>query len=115
MDNRTSTAIFAGAILYVIVIALRYVQNDLTGPQLLLMLAAPAATGLLARGVKKGLTPSFAISLVMLTLEAVITLPGAFANPNVAVAIILMLLPFALISAALGAVGGLLGRRIFKK
>lgn len=116
MVSRTITALFAGAIIYILVIALRSAQGDLTGPQLLLMLVAPLAIGLLAGGAKKGLVLGFVVSLVMLVLEAVIIFsPGVFADPNVVAALIFMLLPFALISAALGAVGGLLGRRIFKK
>ncbi len=116
MNIRTISAVVAGIIMYVLIIALASVQRDLTGPQLVLMLATPFVIGFLSGGVKRGLMFGFLIPFIMLIAEGVILQPGAFADPNVAMAVILMMaLPFALISAGLGAAGGFLGRRLFKK
>ena len=116
MDKKIVRALIGGIAVYVLVIILAYIQRDLSGPQLLLMLVAPFVTGFLATGVKKGLILGFLISFVMLIVEALILMPGAFSDPNVVMAILLMsALPFALISIPLGATGGLLGRRVFKK
>jgi len=109
-------ALVAGIAIYVLVIILASIQRDLTGSQLILMLVAPFVTGFLSGGVKKGLTLGFLISFVMLIVEAIIIMPGAFTDPNVVMAVLLMMvLPFAGISVALGAAGGFLGKRIFKK
>jgi len=109
-------ALVAGIAIYVLVIILAYIQRDLTGSQLILMLVAPFVTGFLSGGIKKGLTLGFLVSFVMLVVEAIIIMPGAFTDPNVVMAVLLMMaLPWAGISVALGAAGGFLGKRIFKK
>lgn len=109
-------AALIGIVLYAFVIVLASIQRDLTLPQLILMLAAPFVIGFVAGGVKKGLMLGFIIPFVMLIVEAIVLQPGAFADPNVAMAAIIMTaLPFGLISAGLGAAGGFAGRKTFKK
>jgi hypothetical protein len=51
----------------------------------------------------------------MLMVEEIVLQSGAFTNPNIVMAIIMLSLPFALISAGLGALGGLIGKRLLKK
>jgi len=116
MNARIVFASIVGILMYALVIVLASIQGDLTGPQLVLMLATPFVIGFLSGGVKRGLLLGFLIPFIMLIAEGVTLQPGAFADPNVAMAVILMMaLPFALISAGLGAAGGFLGRRLFKK
>ena len=116
MDKKIIYALIVGIVMYLLLIYLAYVQRDLTGSQLVLMLATPFVVGFLSGGVKKGLVIGFGVSFVMLLLEVMVIQWGAFTDPNVVMAIIVMMvLPFALISAGLGTAGGLLGRRIFKK
>ena len=116
MNRRTIFAVVVGVIMYSLLIVLASIQKDLTGAQLILMLATPFVIGFVAVGVKKGLMLGFLVSFVMLIVEIVVIQPGAFANPNVAAAIILMMaMPWALISTGLGALGGFLGKRVFKK
>jgi len=115
LDKRFILAIVVGIVIYVPVIILASIQRDLTGQQLILMLVAPLMTGFLSGGIKNGLILGFLVSFVMLIVESIVIMPGAFTNPNVAIAVILMVLPFAGISLAIGAAGGLLGKRIFKK
>lgn len=116
MNMRTVSAIVVGIIMYALVIVLASVQRDLTGAQLILMLAAPFVIGFLSGGVKKGLMLGFLVSFVMLIVEGLVLQSGAFADPNVAMAIIIMMaLPFALISAGLGAAGGFIGKKVHKK
>jgi uncharacterized membrane protein len=116
MKLRDVSAIVVGLVMYALVIVLASVQRDLTFPQFILMLVTPFVIGFLVGGVKKGLIFGFIIPFVMLIVEAVILQSGAFADPNTALATVLMLaLPFGLISAVLGAAGGFAGRRVFKK
>ena len=116
MDKKIIYALIVGIVMYLLLIYLAYVQRDLTGSQLVLMLATPFVVGFLSGGVKKGLVIGFGVSFVMLLLEVMVIQWGAFTDPNVVMAIIVMMvLPFALISAGGGAAGGCLCRRIFKK
>lgn len=116
MKLRTVSAIVVGIVMYAFVIVLASVQKDLTLPQLILMVATPLVIGFLVGGVKNGLIFGFFIPFVMLIVEAVVLQPSAFADPNRAVTTILMMaLPFGLISAGLGAAGGFAGRKVFKK
>ncbi len=116
MKLRTLSAIVVGIVMYALVIVLASIQKDLTLPQLILMLATPFVIGFLAGGVKNGLIFGFIVSFVMLIVEAVVLQPSAFADPNRAMATILMMaLPFGLISAGLGAAGGFAGSKVFKK
>ena len=114
MDRMVVYTVSVGVLMYILVIYLAMIQKDLTGQQLLLILTTPLVMGVISRKAKKGLILGFAMCLVMLIMEAIILQPGAFADPNVAMAIVIMSLPFAGISAALGAIGGLIGKRIFK-
>jgi hypothetical protein len=108
--------VVVGIVMYILLIYLASVEGDLTGTQLILMLAAPLVMGVLSRGTKIGLLLGFVISFVMLIVEAIIIQPEAFADPNrVMAVIIMMVLPFAGISAGLGAVGGLVGSRVLEK
>lgn len=80
------------------------------------MVATPFVTSFLAGGVKSGLAFGLIVPFVMLIVEAIVLQPNSFADPNIAMAIILMMaLPFGLISAGLGAAGGFAGRKVFKK
>jgi len=109
-------ALVVGVVLYVLLVYLAYVERDLTGSQLVLMLATPLVMGVLSGGVRKGAFVGFVVSFVMLLVEVIVLQSGAFSDVNVVAAVIIMMvLPWALISAGLGAVGGLVGRRIFKK
>jgi hypothetical protein len=72
--------------------------------------------GFLSGGVKKSLGYGFLLSFIMLLLEFFIIQSGAFTDPNVAMTVILMMvLPFAALSAALGTAGSFLGRCVLKK
>jgi len=117
MDKKTIYALVAGTVLYILLLYLAYIQRDLTGQQLILMLVAPLLIGFLSGGVKRGLILSFLLSFTMFIVEVIVMFgPGALSNPNVFMAILLMMaLPLTGLSAGLGAVGGLIGRLVFKK
>jgi len=115
LDKKIIVAIAVGIAVYIPVIYLASVQRDLTGQQLILMLAAPFVVGIISGGVKNGLILGFLVSFIMLILESLVIMPGAFSNPNVAMTVVVMTLPIAGISLALGAAGGFLGKRVFKK
>lgn len=116
MDKTIVYPVVVGIAMYTLVIYLAFIQRDLTVSQLILMLAAPFTIGVLSGGIKRGLILGFLIAFIMVVLEAAIIQTGAFVNPNVIMAIVLMMaLPLAAISAGLGAVGGLIGKRLFKK
>ena len=116
MNMKTVSAVVVGIAMYVLLIVLASIQRDLTLAQLVLMLATPFVIGFLSGGVKKGLMLGFLISFVMLIVEVVVLQSGRFADLNVVVATVLMMaLPFGLISAGLGAAGGFVGKKMFKK
>jgi predicted permease len=80
------------------------------------MVATPFVASFLAGGVKSGLAFGLIVPFVMLIVEAIVLQPNSFADPNIAMAIILMMaLPFGLISTGLGAAGSFAGRKVFKK
>ncbi|MBS7633535.1 hypothetical protein KEJ15_07985 [Candidatus Bathyarchaeota archaeon] len=116
MDKRIIYAIVAGIVMYSLLVYLAYVQRELTGPQLLLMLVAPCVVGVLSGGIKRGAAFGFVFSFAAVLIEVAILQSGALGDVNLVMAVIIMIaLPWALISAGLGALGGLLGRHIFKK
>ena len=116
MKMRNISAIIVGIVMYALVIVLAYIQKDLTFPQLILMLATPFVIGFLSGGAKDGLILGFIVPFVTIIVEVFILQPGVFANPNVALAtVIMMALPWGLISAGLGAAGGFAGRKAFRK
>jgi len=80
--NRTIYALIVGIVMYVLVIYLAYIQRDLTGSQLILMLAAPFVMGVLSGGIEKGLINGFLLSFVMLMLEAIIIQSGGICCPQ---------------------------------
>ncbi|NWG10333.1 hypothetical protein HXY33_01065 [Candidatus Bathyarchaeota archaeon] len=100
--------------MYVLLIVLASVQGDLTIHQLIIVLAAPIIMGVISARVKMGLILGFVVSLIMLIVEAFVIQPEVFANPNIIAAVVLMSLPFVLLSATLGAIGGFAGKRLFK-
>jgi hypothetical protein len=116
MDKNVIYSLVAGLIIYFVVIYLAYIQRDLTGQQLVLMIVAPIVIGILSGGIKKGIIIAAVVSLVMMTLEVVVLMSGAISDLNVLLTIMIMMaLPWVAISAGLGAVGGLISRRLFKK
>jgi len=79
-------------------------------------LATPVVIGVISGGVKKGLILGFLIPLAMMIIEAIVLQPGAFSDINVVLAIfVMMALPIAGLSLGLGALGGFIGRRVFKE
>jgi len=71
-----------------------------------------------ATGIKMGFLLSFVLSLILQFVSYAIISPEtfrAFSNPNVAAALFVMTLVNSAIVGALGAAGGLIGNRIFKK
>jgi len=114
MDKQVVYALAAGIVMYFIIIYLAYVQKDLTIHQLILIFVTPFVIGVLSGGIKKGLILSVVVSFVMLMIELIVIIPSAFTDINVVLALMAMILPYVGISAGMGAVGGLLGRRVFK-
>jgi len=115
LDKTTINALIVGIVIYAVVIVLASMQRELTGSQLILMLVAPLLTGILSKGVKKGLILGSSVAFVMIIVELNVLEPGVFVDINLIMAMILMMaLPVAAISALLGAIGGFLGKRIFK-
>jgi hypothetical protein len=108
-------SLIVGIALYIVLIYLASVQRDLTLPQLILMLATPLAIGMFSGGIKKGAILAAVISFAMISIEAIVLSSGAASNPNVLLTIVIMMaLPWTAISAGLGALGGLIGKRFFK-
>ncbi len=114
MENGTKRALLVGAAIYAAVVALRDAEGDMSGLQLVLILAAPLLMGLLAGGAKRGLLLGFTLSLALVLSEILILYPAALLHPIFAAAFLIVFMPLTLLSAVLGALGGLLGRRLPK-
>jgi hypothetical protein len=116
MNKRIIYAVVLGVILYSLIAYLNVIQGDLTIHQLILIIVTPLLIGITVGTVKKSALFGFVISFVMLTLEVFIVQAGASANINVLAAVLLAsVLPLALISTGLAALGGLVGKKVIKK
>lgn len=115
MDKKILCATIVGVILYVLLFYVAYVQKDLSIHQLLLMLITPLIIGVISGKIKRAAILGFVISFVMLTLEPLVLQPAGAADPSRIFATILLIMPFILISVAMAAVGGLIGKRLIKK
>jgi len=115
LDNRIIYAAIVGAVLFALGIALRLFANQ-EGLQLILFFVTSFFVGIVVVGIKRGFLLSFVLAFIFALVNNLILSPGVFNDPNVAAAVIIFLglLP-SLIGGALGAVGGVVGRRIFKK
>jgi len=88
--------------------------------QLILFFITPFIIGVVATGVKRGFLLAFVLSIFYGIANIAIVSPenfrAVFADINVALTVILLLIILpSLIGGALSAVGGLLGKRMFKK
>ncbi len=113
MDKRIIYATVLGVILYALLIYLAYLQQSLTGEQLLIMLITPLLIGVVSGKIKTAVILGFIISFVMLSIESILL--NSAGDINIALAGMLLSLPFVGISIALAAVGGLIGKKVIKK
>lgn len=116
MNNRTVYAIIVAFILFGVSMGLRLGGQE--GPQIILFFLTFLILGIVAVGIKIGLLLSFVLSFGFQLITNVIISPeifGAFSNPNIGAAILLMTLLNSVILGALGAAGGFIGKIIFKK
>jgi len=107
-------AVIVGAVLFVIGIALKTFANQ-EGLQIILFFITAFIIGLVAVGIKRGFILSFALSFVFALVNALVTSPGIFNDPNVIAAVVMLFLINSIIGGAIGAAGGFIGGRVFKK
>ena len=112
MDKKIVYAVIVGVALSAVVGALS--SMGMEGPQTILFFATFFLVGLVATGAKKGFLLSFVLSLVV---SFVMNVGGAFqilSDINIVMAVLMFSAVSAAIYGALGAVGGLIGKRVFK-
>ncbi len=112
LDNRVIYAVIVGVALSAVVMALRSLGME--GPQTILFYATFFLVGLVATGVKRGFLLGFVLSLAVTFVMSVAEAPQVLSDMNVVMAILKFSLFAAVICGALGAVGGLIGKRVFK-
>jgi len=113
MDKKIVYAVIVGVALFALGMTLRIFANQ-EGPQIILFFITFLVVGLIATGVKRGLLLSFVLSLILSFASNAILSPQVFDDINVVMALLVFSLIASLMCAALGAVGGLVGKRIFK-
>lgn len=116
MDKKIIYAVVVGIILFALGIALRIFANA-EGPSLILFYATFFIVGFVATGVKRGFILSFALAIIFASVTIAVFMPETFTSAqdiNVMFAVIVFILIAAVIGGILGAVGGFLGKRIFK-
>ncbi len=115
LDKRVIYAIVVGVVLYALLILVAYLQQDLSIHQLLLIVITPLVMGAVSGKIKKAAILGFVVSFIMLTLELAIIQPVIFTDASMILVGVLMVLPYVVISIALAAVGGLIGKKVIKK
>lgn len=117
MNNRVIYSIVIGAALYIAIIAMHVLTST---PELnpILFIIPAFIIGIIVSGVKRGFLLSFVLTFIFVLLGSFIlsseTLRAA-SNPNVAAAFVIIFVIYAAIAGALGAVGGFIGSKVFKK
>ena len=112
MNMKTIYSVILGIVLYALLLYIAYVEQTLRIEQLLLIIITPLLVGILSGSIKAGVVLGFFLSLGAFTVEAAIFAGG---NPSVMMGIVVSSLLFVAISAGLGALGGLVGKRMQKK
>ncbi len=115
MQKRTVYAIVIGAILFTLGIVLKKVA-DQEGPQILLFFLTFLVMGVVAGGVKRSFLLGLVMGVIFTLINGVVNITLSFQNASVAVASIIIgvIIP-SLIGSGLSALGGLVGRKLFKQ
>ena len=113
MDNRIINASIIGVMLLIAGTSIRIFTNQ-QGIQLILGFITFLIMGVIVTDVKRGLILCFFLSLVFGFISNAIIQPQIMSDPNVLVALLVLLLTDSIIAAGLGAVGGFIGNRFFK-
>lgn len=103
--------------LFVLGIALQVFGNQ-EGLRIILFFLTPLIVGIVATGVKRGFLLGFGLSFIFAIIGTLALSPdqvNAMRDINVALAFIILALITSVIDGALGAVGGFIGGRVFKK
>ena len=112
MDKKIVYAVIVGVALSAVAMALRSMSME--GPSTILFFATFFLVGLVATGAKRGFLLSFVLSLVV---SFVMNVGGALqilSDFNIVMAVLMFSAVSAAVCGALGAVGGLIGKRFFK-
>lgn len=116
MDKRIVYAAVIGVALYLVIFYLNMLQGDLTFHQLLLIIVTPLIVGIVSGKIKNAAAMGFIISFVMLAVEVFVIQNTPSNDANIVFTVLIaMVLPLALISTALAAAGGLIGKKVIKK
>lgn len=112
MDNKIVYAIIVGVALSAVSIALR--SFGLEGPQVILFYVTFFLVGLVATGVKRGFLLGFVLSLVVSFAMNAAIAPQVLSDMNIVMTLFIFSAVAAAICGGLGAVGGLIGKKVFK-
>jgi len=113
MDKKIIYAVIVGIVLFVVAIALMIYANQ-EGLQIILFFMTFFVVGFIATGVKRGFLLSFILALIFSIAREATLSPQNFNDINVVAAILILSVIASAICGVLGAVGGFIGKKIFK-
>lgn len=108
-------AVVVGAALYIVAISMKVFANQ-EGLQLILFFVAPFIAGIVGTGVKRSFLLTLVLSLIFAAVANYQSFEPALKDVNILAAVVIAFMLFpSLIGGALGAAGGFIGGKIFKK
>jgi hypothetical protein len=113
MERRIYIGAVTGTAVYALALVLNY-GLGLEGPGIILFFIGSLVVGAICRSVKWGFTTSFVLTLLIQVAMALLLSPGVFSDLNIVMAILGVSIINSVIHGVLGAIGALVGQRIFK-
>jgi hypothetical protein len=113
MERRIYIGAVTGTAVYALALVLNYALG-LESLGIILFFIGSLVVGAICRSVKWGSTTSFVLTLLIQVAMALLLSPGVFSDLNIVMAILGVSIINSVIHGVLGAIGALVGQRIFK-
>jgi hypothetical protein len=113
MERRIYIAAAIGAVVYALALVLNYALR-LEGPGIILFFLGSLVVGAICRNINWGFTTSFILTLLIQLVMTLLMSPGVFSDLNTVTAVLGVSVINSVIHGILGAIGALVGQRIFK-
>jgi hypothetical protein len=113
MERRIYMGAAIGAVIYALALVLNYALG-LEGPGIVLFFLGSLVVGAICRNVNWGFTTSLVLTLLIQLAMTLLLSPGVFSDLNIVMAVLGVSIINSVIHGILGAIGALVGQRIFK-
>jgi hypothetical protein len=113
MERRIHMGAATGAVIYALALVLNYALR-LEGPGIILFFLGSLVVGVICRSVKWGFNTSFVLTFLIQLAMTLLLSPGVFSDLNIVMAVLSVSIINSVIHGILGAIGALVGQRIFK-